>query len=297
MHAVNTYGPIEEAELTGRLSGEEVKNELKNVESKWKPENRFAHIEQNNIIRGNVPPEFVVATNMISVGIDVSRFNTIIMNSMPRNTAEYIQASSRVARDSYGLVLTVHHPFRARDISHYEKFIEFHEKMYTYVEPISITPFTKKAIERYLGLYLATMIRHTRNEFTNRNTASVISQMSDEDLRGIVNDLLQYFKSKKSKLDNFDSLIQNLLKDENINQIKVWLEEALEEWKILERSLDEQTDLVFSRATNRANQQRRQEQLYVDIEAYEGNIHSKKWQVPMSLRVIEPEAAIKINLI
>ena len=65
---------------------------------------------------------------MISVGIDVSRFNTIIMNSMPRNTAEYIQASSRVARNSYGLVLTVHHPFRARDVSHYEKFIEFHEK-------------------------------------------------------------------------------------------------------------------------------------------------------------------------
>jgi hypothetical protein len=40
-----------------------------------------------------------------------------------------------------------------------------------------------------------------------------------------------------------------------------------------------------------------QEQLYVDIEEYEGNIHSKKWQVPMSLRVIEPEAAIKINSI
>ena len=79
---------------------------------------------------------------------------------MPRNIAEYIQASSRIARESFGLVLTVHHPFRARDMSHYEKFIEFHEKMYSYVEPISITPFTYKAVERYLGLYLATMIHH-----------------------------------------------------------------------------------------------------------------------------------------
>lgn len=297
MHALYTYGPIQEAELTGRLSGEEVKNELKNVESKWKPENRFAHIEDEAISRGKVPPEFVVATNMISVGIDVSRFNTIIMNSMPRNTAEYIQASSRVARNDYGLVLTVHHPFRARDISHYEKFIEFHEKMYSYVEPISITPFTKKAIERYLGLYLATMIRHTRDEFTNRKSAKDIANLSNDDIKEFINDLMSYFELKKSKLDSFDSLIQNLLKEENVNQMKEWLTEALYEWKNREDELDNRTDLVFSRATNRANQQRRQEQLYVDIDAYEGTIHSKKWQVPMSLRVIEPEAAIKINSI
>ncbi|MBE7640387.1 helicase [Salegentibacter sp. BLCTC] len=297
MHALYTYGPIQEAELTGRLSGEEVKNELKNVESEWKPENRFAHIENESKTRGKVPPEFVVATNMISVGIDVSRFNTIIMNSMPRNTAEYIQASSRVARNDYGLVLTVHHPFRARDISHYEKFIEFHEKMYSYVEPISITPFTKKAIERYLGLYLATMIRHTQNEFTNRNTANTINNLTDGDINELIYELMSYFELKKTKLDSFDSLIQNLLKVENLHQIKVWLSEALNEWKNREEELDNQTDLVFNRATNRANQQRRQEQLYVDIDAYEGSIHSKKWQVPMSLRVIEPEAAIKINSI
>jgi hypothetical protein len=297
MHALYTYGPIQEAELTGRLTGEEVKNELKNVESKWKPENRFAHLENKTISRGKVPPEFVVATNMISVGIDVSRFNTIIMNSMPRNTAEYIQASSRVARNDYGLVLTVHHPFRARDISHYEKFIEFHEKMYSYVEPISITPFTKKAIERYLGLYLATMIRHTRNEFINRNSANTINDLTGDEIKELINDLMSYFELKKTKLDSFDSLIQNLLKEENLNQIKVWLTEAINDWKNREDELDDQTDLVFSRATNRANQQRGQKQLYVDIDAYENTIYSKKWQVPMSLRVIEPEAAIKINSI
>lgn len=288
---------LEEAELTGRLSGEEVKTELKNVESKWEPQNRFARTENNEILRGKVPPEFVVATNMISVGIDVSRFNTIIMNSMPRNTAEYIQASSRVARDKEGLVITVHHPFRARDISHYEKFIEFHEKMYSYVEPISITPFTKKAIERYLGLYLATMVRHTRNDFVDRNSASNISKLTDEQLTELVNDLMQEFESKKSNLNDFDKLVQNLLKNDNIEQIKKWLIEAIEDWKKINDDLDNETDLVFNRAINRANQRRRQKQLYVEIDAYEGTIHSKKWQVPMSLRVIEPEAAIKINSI
>lgn len=295
MHALYTYGPIQEAELTGRLSGEEVKNELKNVENKWVPENRFAQLKESGILRSNVPPEFLVATNMISVGIDVSRFNTIIMNSMPRNTAEYIQASSRVARDDYGLVITVHHPFRARDISHYEKFIEFHEKMYSYVEPISITPFTKKAIERYLGLYLATMIRHTLPQFTDRDSANEISELSDIETEKLVEELLKYFISKKSKLDSFDSLIQNLLQNENLEQIHKWIQEAIFEWENLNNELDANTDLVFNRAKNRANQRRDQKQLYVDIDAYENNIHSDKWQIPMSLRVIETEAAIKIN--
>lgn len=97
---------------------------------------------------------------MISVGLDVSRFNTIIINSMPRNIAEYIQASSRVARDKEGLVLTLHNPFRSRDMSHFERFREFHEKLYYYVEPISITPFSPKAVEKYMPLYMATIIRH-----------------------------------------------------------------------------------------------------------------------------------------
>lgn len=293
MHSIYTYGPIQESELTGRLSGEEVKNELKNVETKWNAKKRFANIKDSELITGKVPPEFVVATNMISVGIDVSRFNTIIINSMPRNTAEYIQASSRVARNDYGLVLTVHHPFRARDISHYEKFIEFHEKMYSYVEPISITPFTQKAVERYMGLYLATMIRHT-TRFTERLSASDISSITKTEMLKIISDLTSYFEGRKIRMSGFDNLISNLLKQENINQIKRWIEEAFSEWKEeSDKNLADNKTFVFNSKSARSTPP--QEQLYVDIEEYEGNIHSKKWQVPMSLRVIEPEAGIKIN--
>jgi hypothetical protein len=295
MHSIYTYGPIQESELTGRLSGEEVKNELKNVESKWNAKKRFASSENNELVRGKVPPEFIVATNMISVGIDVSRFNTIIMNSMPRNIAEYIQASSRVARNDYGLVLTVHHPFRARDISHYEKFIEFHEKMYSYVEPISITPFTQKAVERYMGLYLATMIRH-RTRFTERLSASDISTISGTELSSIISELTQYFEDRKERMNTCDPLISNLLKSENVEQIKRWIQEAFTEWREeSNRVLEDDKKFVFNNKSAKSNPP--QEQLYVDIEEYEGNIHSKKWQVPMSLRVIESEAAIKINSI
>jgi hypothetical protein len=294
MGPLNAYKDrIIEAELTGRLSGEEVKNEMRSVESRWQPLSRFAHVVGGETLRGKIPPEFVVATNMISVGIDVSRFNTIIVNSMPRNIAEYIQASSRVARESYGLVLTVHHPFRARDISHYEKFIEFHEKMYSYVEPISITPFTQKAVDRYMGLYLATIIRH-RTEFVNRDSAGMISQLSDGELKQFLSNVMEYFQNRKLRMEKFDSIISNLLKDENVSQIRTWLKEALDEWKDeSNKTISENKTFVFNNKALKANPP--QEQLYVDIDEYEGNIHSKKWQVPMSLRVIEPEAAIKIN--
>jgi len=295
MHSIYTYGPIEESELTGRLSGEEVKNALKNVETKWNAKKRFAHYENDELVKGKVPPEFVVATNMISVGIDVSRFNTIIMNSMPRNTAEYIQASSRVARNDYGLVLTVHHPFRARDISHYEKFIEFHEKMYSYVEPISITPFTQKAVERYMGLYLATMLRH-RTRFTERDSAKDISNITETELSDLISQLTQYFEERKVRMNSYDALISNLLKTENVDQIKRWIQDAFSEWREESNKVSaDNKEFVFNNKKNKKDIV--VEQLYVDIEEYEGNIHSKKWQVPMSLRVIEPEAAIKINSI
>lgn len=297
VHALYTYS-IRKGELTGRLSGEEVKIELEKVQSKWNGVKRFAHVEDEGIVQGNTPPDFVVATNMISVGIDVSRFNSIIMNSMPRNIAEYIQASSRVARDSFGLVLTVHHPFRARDMSHYEKFIEFHEKMYSYVEPISITPFTKKAVDRYLGLYLATMVRH-KTPFTNRDSAAMISPYDERRINELVSLLTDYFEVRRVALNEsmVDEQVKNLLKPENITIIKGWIRDALNEWKDYEHTTsDNNKVLVFSNKSNKVKPpNREQEQLYVAIEEYEGNIHSDKWQVPMSLRVIEPEASIKIK--
>ncbi len=289
LDSIYTYGPIVESELTGRLSGEDVKNQLKRLETKWNAKNRFASRENGKIVRATVPPEFVVATNMISVGIDVSRFNTMIMNSMPRSTAEYIQASSRVGRNSFGLVLTVHNPFRARDVSHYEKFIEFHEKMYSYVEPISITPFTKKAVERYLSLYLATILRH-QTKFVERESAARINK---KEVPILVGDLIKYFESRKERLNEFDIDLRTLIKQENVDQIREFIEKALIDWDNLKNSVvAENKNLVFNYKAAKSNPP--QEQLYVDIEEYEDNIHSKRWQVPMSLRVIEPEAAIKI---
>ncbi len=289
MDAFYTY-KISKAELTGRLSGEEVKNELENVERHWTPQNRFAYYQNGTCKRGKTPPDFLIATNMISVGIDVSRFNTIIINSMPRNIAEYIQASSRVARNQEGLVLTVHHPFRARDISHYEKFIEFHEKMYSYVEPISITPFTKKAIDRYLSLYLSTMLRHTRG-FEDRKSVVDISAKSEKEIKDILRPVVNYFESRKNNLQSSadSESVKNLLKEDDVESINRWINEAIDEWKSFVLDISDKKQKVFSRAV------RSQEQLYVNIDEYSENVHRDKWRIPMSLRVIEPSSGLRIR--
>jgi hypothetical protein len=294
-----------EAELTGRLTGEEVKESLSRVESNWST-NRFPiyKVDENgNFIlkdngdkiierRYNIVPEFVVATNMISVGLDVGRFNTIVMNSMPRNTAEYIQASSRVARNDLGIVLTIHHPFRARDLSHYEKFIEFHEKMYSYVEPISITPFTKKAVDKFMPLYVATIVRHFCEGFANRNTANDITQ---NDVVNIINRCISYFISRQIRLANHpDKAIRELLSGSDLNYIRRWIESSINDWLLgKNKASTDDLELVFKNANlGRADGEA---DLYSPLNNLNIKEYQQKWQVAMSLRNIEPTAVIHIN--
>src|SRR5699024_9964940 len=117
--------------------------------------------------------------------------------------------------------------------------------------------------------------------------------ISDQELTEIIDSLLQVFKNRKTNYLSFNQSISNLLRDSNLDQIKKWIREALNEWKNLNGNLDSTTDLVFKNKSNRGGRQ--QEQLYVDIDEYSNNVHSEKWKIPMSLRVIEPGAVIKIN--
>ncbi|RDH87664.1 MAG: helicase [endosymbiont of Escarpia spicata] len=115
----------------------------------------------------------VLATNMISVGLDVARLALMIINGQPLTTAEYIQASSRVGRsEAPGVVFANYYREQARSLSHYESFRPYHEAFYRFVEPTSVTPYTYQARLRALPAALVIVMRHGGFGLLNNGAAA-----------------------------------------------------------------------------------------------------------------------------
>jgi hypothetical protein len=133
---------------------------------------------------GKKPPkplDVVLATNMVSVGVDVQRLGLMAVSGQPKTTAEYIQATSRVGRGLPGLVVTVLNWARPRDLSHYEQFEQFHAVFYRYVEALSVTPFAARALDRGLTGVLASLVRLQTTEFNDNHGASRVLNVSEFD--------------------------------------------------------------------------------------------------------------------
>ena len=105
--------------------------------------------------------DVVLATNMLSVGVDIRRLGLMVVNGQPKTIAEYIQATSRVGRGRVpGLVVALLNNAKPRDRSHYETFGSWHATLYRDVEATSVTPFASRARDRALHAVLVAVVRH-----------------------------------------------------------------------------------------------------------------------------------------
>jgi len=125
--------------------------------------------------------DVALATNMISVGLDIDRAGLMVILGQPLTSAEYIQASSRVGRpaDKPGLVVTLYNVHKPRDRSHFERFEAYHESFYRAVEASSVTPFSPPALERGLPGVLVGLTRHGLRSMTRPAQAQAILQAGE----------------------------------------------------------------------------------------------------------------------
>ena len=151
-------------ELTSRASTTELNETLDKLEkTQYSLENykKVSHL--------------LLATNMISVGIDVARLNVMLLVGQPKLTSEYIQASSRVGRSFPGVAFTMYDASKSRDRSHFEQFKQYHESFYRYVEPTGATPFSKPARDRSLKALLVAIMRNAEESLRSDENASAFT--------------------------------------------------------------------------------------------------------------------------
>lgn len=118
------------------------------------------------------PVDIVLASNMISVGMDISRLGLMIVNGQPKSTSEYIQATSRVGRGIPGLIFTSFNGSRPRDLSHFEHFTHYHQTLYRRVEATSVTPWSSRARDRALHAVFIAAVRHLVPGMSGRFSAA-----------------------------------------------------------------------------------------------------------------------------
>lgn len=117
---------------------------------------------------GDDPVDVALATNMISVGLDILRLGLMVVQGQPKTAAEYIQATSRIGRDHNrpGLVVVVLNLHKPRDRTHFEQFGNFHRTFYRAVEATSVTPWASRALDRALAAVVVAAARHVDSSLT-----------------------------------------------------------------------------------------------------------------------------------
>lgn len=192
----------EDEELTSRVRSDKIPFSLQKLGIRYPTE------------KGEKKPvDICLATNMISVGVDVPRLGLMTVSGQPKTTSEYIQATSRVGRDKSapGLVFTIYNPGKPRDKSHYEHFETYHSRVYCSVEPTSVTPFSAPLRERALHALIIGIVRLEGDEGVNSNPPKVPNRQTVDKIKNIISERINAIDSEElnETLRHIDSIIEN----------------------------------------------------------------------------------------
>jgi len=238
---VGYFNSLRELGGAVRLVEDDVRDRMKLIASRVGEKQRYINYyrELNSRIGSDEIPEILdhmakpignptsidvlLATNMISVGMDIDRLGLMVVNGQPKMTSEYIQATSRIGRQYPGLVVTLYNWTRPRDRSHYERFVPYHASIYSQVEPTSVTPFSNRARDRGLHGVFITLIRHLYPDLNSEQAAQnfdpsspyaekvmeeILARVAEIDPIEVeeVRQELEYIRSRWAELTRMDKL-------------------------------------------------------------------------------------------
>ena len=161
--------------------------------------------------------DVLLASNMLSVGVDIPKLGLMMVNGQPKSMAEYIQATSRVGRttDGPGLVVTLYNDGKIRDRAHFETFKTWHSALYRSVEASSITPFASRARDKALHAPLIAMARHKLGLKRPR--------LGESDKQNIQQSLLPLIEKR---IDRIDPREKNAALNELLEFLDYWQERS-----------------------------------------------------------------------
>ena len=208
----------------------------------------------------------LLASNMISVGIDVERLSLMVVAGQPKTTSEYIQATSRIGRKFPGIVTVLYDGVRPRDRSHFEDFLNYHQAFYSHVEPTSVTPFSGRSRERALTSVYLVLLRHLFGFQTNDSIQRYPSMAPD---------------AKQSLFSLILSRVRDI-EEEEMEDTKGELEEIDRQ---IQQIIDLKPDRIF--VGHKMN----------DVGLLWPFGMPKPWTVPalQSLRNVDPESTIRVR--
>lgn len=195
-------------ELTSRIKSEKVTAILNDLNIAYPP------VRDESGKYKAVPIDICLATNMISVGLDVPRLGLMSVAGQPKTTSEYIQATSRVGRsgeNAPGIILTIYNPGRPRDKSHYEQFIYYHSRIYCNVEPTSVTPFSSPLRDRALHAIIIGIIRLEADESFNSDPPKYPSEEVIKRIKNIIRERVESIDPEETEncMRHVDDIFEN----------------------------------------------------------------------------------------